>query len=305
MSKSSSARALVMGMILLTLVTTLAACGTSSSVSAGSGSSNKLSLKELRLGLIPLENAQQEISDTTPLANLLSAKLGVPVKLTVGTNYTATIEALASNKLDVAWFGPFSYILANSKYGVKAILRQLTFDGSSTYNSLIITRPDSGIKTLADLKGHSFSYVDPASTSGNLVPRYTLVKAGLDPDKDVKGVFSGSHVASLTAVLSKKVDAGAVASDTFAQQMAKGTFKQGDLIVVSTSFDIPQSPLGVRKDMSASDATLVQSAFLSITDKDALMKAGAGGFIPGRDSDYDGLRDVARQLNIDVAKLVQ
>jgi phosphonate transport system substrate-binding protein len=291
-------------LLALILIMTLTACGSTSSNNGGS--SNKISLKELNFGLIPLDNATKEINDTQPLADALSKKLGIPVHLTVGVSYTATIEALASHKIDIALFGPFSYILAHSKYGIDAILRVLSSnDGKPTYNSLIITRPDTGIKTMTDLKGHTFSYVDVASTSGYLVPQYMLKQAGLDPKNDVQGTFVGNHVASLTAVLQKKVDAGAVASDTFAQQKAAGLYKDGDVVIVQKSFDIPQGPLGVNKDMSAKDRQFIVNAFTSITDQTILQKAGNAGFIVGQDGDYNNLRDVANQLGIDVSTLVK
>lgn len=282
----------------------LAACGSSSTTPAAS---NKFSLKQLNIGLIPLENSTDEINNTKPLSDAISAKLGVPVTLYVGTNYTATIEALQSGKIDIAFFGPFSYILAHSKYGAEAILRVLSSnDLKPTYNSLIITKPDSGIKTVADLKGHTFSFVDPASTSGYLVPSYVITQAGLDPTKDLKNpIFAGNHVASLTAVLSGKVDAGAVASDTFAQQKDKGLYKDGDVTVISKSFDIPQGPLAVRKDLSTTDRKFIVDAFTSITDQTILQKAGNGGYIVGKDTDYNDLRDVATKLGIDVSTLVK
>ena len=301
MHKQFMRSAIVLGLLLTTFV---AACG--SSTTATVASPTKFSLPALRLGLIPLDNATKEIGDNTPFANAISAKLGVPVTLTVGTSYTATITALATGQIDAALFGPFSYILANAKYGVVPIVYAKSSNTMKpVYNSLIITPSDSKIMTLADLKGHTFSFVDAASTSGNLVPQYMLTKAGLDPKTDVIGKFAGSHVASLLAIQSKQEDAGAVASDTYAQQLAKGTFKDGDFRIIATSFDIPQGPIGVSKDMSTSDKKFLADAFTSITDQTILQQAGNAGWLPVLNSQYDGLRDVAKQLGIDVATLVK
>jgi phosphonate transport system substrate-binding protein len=293
-------------MLLLTvLVWTLAACGSSSTASQATQDPNKLSVTSLNFGLIPTEDSTKEITDTKALSDALSKKLGVPINLSVATSYTALIESMASKKVDVGWFGPFSYILAHSKYGVDFSVRQLTTDGAPTYNSLIVTTPQTGITTLQELKGHTFSYVDPASTSGNLVPRYVLTKAGLNPDTDVHGSFAGNHTASITAIVSHKVDAGAVASDTFAAVKAQGLFKDSDVVIIDKSFDIPESPIGVRKDLTANDKRLIKAAFLSVTDKTILTPSGAGGFVDGSDADYNGLRDVATTLGIDVGSLVK
>jgi phosphonate transport system substrate-binding protein len=289
--------------ILLLVIMLLTACGTSASASSPTANPNKISLKELRLGLIPVENGTQEITETQAFANDLSQELGIPVKLSVGTSYTATIEALASGKLDAALFGALSYLLANQKYNIQFLCRQLNADGTPTYNSLIVTRPGTGITTIAGLKGHTFSFVDPASTSGYLVPSYLMVQAGLNPQTDVKGVFSGSHQASITAVVSGKVDAGAVASDTFAQLEAKGLFKSSDVSIITKSFDIYEGPIGVPPTMSANDRRILAAAFEGVKDHAALQSAGIGGFVAGSDHDYDQIRQLVTTLNLDLAKL--
>jgi phosphonate transport system substrate-binding protein len=291
-----------MALLVLAFTMILAGCGSASNVNPSQ--SNKFSLKELRFGLIPAEGATQEINNTTPLRDVLAQKFGVPVTLYVGTSYTATIEALQSGKIDIAFLGPFSYLIAHAKYGIEAILRTLSPNNSkpSSY-SYIITKPNSGINTITDLKGHTFSFVDPASTSGYLVPRYMMIKAGLKPDTDIKGILVGTHVASLVSVLNHKVDAGAVSSDVYFQQQQMGTFKESDLKIVATSFPILQGPLAVRKDMSMSDRQILQEVFTSLTDKKILNKAGNGGYVIGKDGDYDGLRDVVKVLNIDLSSL--
>jgi phosphonate transport system substrate-binding protein len=255
------------------------------------------------LGIIPAENSTKVFDDNKPFAEALSKQLGVPVRLTVGTNYTATIEALSSGKIDVAWFGPFSYVLAADKYNAEAFGLILGTKGETNYYSYIITSPKTGLKTLADLKGHSFSFVDPASTSGNLIPRYTMTKAGLDPDKDVKGVFAGGHDASLLGVVSGKTDAGAVASDIYASLLASGKFKESDIVIIAKSDPIPNSPVAYRKELSAADKEAIKAAFFAIKDPAALKAANTGGFAPITDKTYDGLRDVAKTLNLDLTKL--
>ena len=283
--------------------TTSASSATGATGGADCSAGPKIGLKELNFGAIPAENAAKVLDDTKTFAAALSAQLCIPVKVFVGNNYTAVIEALSSGKIDVAIFGPFSYVLAADKYGAKVIALQLGVDGSKTYNSLIITTPATGIKTLADVKGHTFSFVDPASTSGNLIPRYTLVKNGIDPDKDVKGTFAGSHDVSLLGVASGKSEAGAVASDIFAKTIKDGKVKESDVVVLSTSDPIPNSPVAVRKDMSDADATLLKNAMMAVKDPAALKSLNTAGFVENSDSNYNTLRDVAKTLNLDLTKL--
>jgi phosphonate transport system substrate-binding protein len=290
--------------LLMLCIMMLAACGTSSAGNTTpTANPNKISLKVLRLGLIPVENGTSEITETQAFANDLSKELGIPVQLSVGTSYTATIEAEASGKLDAALYGALSYLLANQKYNIQFLCRQLNADGTATYNSLIITRPGSGITTLKQLKGKTFSFVDPASTSGYLVPSYELVQAGLNPQTDVKGIFAGSHQASLQAVLSGKVDAGAVASDTFAQLEAKGLFKASQIVIVQKSFDIYEGPIAVPATMSANDRRILAAAFEGVKNQADLQAAGIGGFVAGSDHDYDSIRQLITTLNLNLQQL--
>jgi len=195
-------------------------------------------------------------------------------------------------------------VLAADKYNAEAFVQQLYADGSDHYFSYIITTPKTGIKTLADLKGHSFTFVDPASTSGNLIPRYTLTKAGLNPDTDLKGTYAGGHDSSLLAVLSGKADAGAVASDTYAELQKDGKFKEGDFTIISKSDPIPSSPIAFRKELNQGDKDLIKQAFVNMKDAKALAAVNAaGGFKVTSNSTYDGLREVAKSLNLDLTKL--
>jgi phosphonate transport system substrate-binding protein len=297
------------GVVIACLLLVLAACGSSQGGTATttSGSANcphPISLSQLNFGVIPAESTTSVEDATKPFSDALSKQICKPVHLFVGTNYTSIITAMISQKADVAFFGPLSYVLASSKGNAEAILRELApANHADHYYSYIITTPKTGIKTLNDLKGKTFSFTDPASTSGNLVPRYTLKNNGIDPDKDIKATYVGSHDLSLAAVLSGKVQAGAVASDTFDELLKEGKFKQSDIVIVSKSFAIPEGPIAVRKELSQSDKDAILAAFLNITDPAALKALDTGGFIKDTDSSYDSIRDVANKLNVNLQKL--
>ena len=309
MKRLSSARWYV-SCLLSCLILLLSACGSTSSTSTGSTTTSScahpVSLSQLNLGVIPADSTISVQDATKPFSDALSKQICKPVHLFVGTNYTSIITAMTSKQADVAVFGPLSYVLAADKGNADAILRELApADGADHYYSYIITTPKTGIKTLADLKGKTFSFTDPASTSGNLVPRYTLKNNGLDPDKDLKATYVGSHNLSLNAVLSGKVDAGAVASDTFDNLLKQGKFKASDIVIVAKSDPIPEGPVAVRKDMSQSDKEALQAAFLAIKDPAALKSLSTGGFIKDQDSSYDSIRTLAKSLGLDLTKLVK
>jgi len=297
------------GIVIACLMMILAACGANSAPTTTTTSApsckHPISMSEVNFGVIPAESATSIQDATKPFSDALSAQVCKPVHLFVGTNYTSIITAMVSKKADVASFGPLSYILAADKGNAEAVLRALApANKADHYYSYIITTPKTGIKTLNDLKGKTFSFTDPASTSGNLVPRYTLAQAGINPDTDLKATYVGSHDLSLAAVLSGKVQAGAVASDTYDKLLQQGKFKDTDIVKVSQSFAIPEGPVAVRKDMSQSDKDAIQAAFLDITDPAALKAISAGGFIKDTDKSYDPIRDVATKLNINLQKIV-
>jgi phosphonate transport system substrate-binding protein len=304
------------GLVLTCLLMLFAACGSGSSstttTSTGSGSNSssscphQVSLSQLNFGIIPADSATSVQDATKPFSDALSKQICKPVHLFVGTNYSSIITAMTSKQADVAFFGPLSYVLAADKGNAEAISRVLApANHADHYFSYIITTPKTGIKTLADLKGKTFSFTDPASTSGNLMPRYVLKQNNLDPDKDIKATYVGSHDLSLNAVLSGKVQAGAVASDTFDLLLSEGKFKSSDIVIVAKSVAIPEGPIAVRKDLSASDKDALQAAFLSITDPAALKAIDAGGFIKDVDSTYNPIRDMAKSLGLDLTKLVK
>ena len=174
--------------------------------------------REIRFGLIPSEDADKLIADSRPFIEQLEKNIGMKVKPFVAIDYSAVIEALKSDKLDIAFLGPNAYVLARDKVKahVEPVARGVMQEtGSSSYKALIITLPSSPIQKISDLKGRTFALVDPASTSGNLVPRYVFEKNGINPEKDFKSLYySGTHQASLIAVKEGKVEAAQLITGT-------------------------------------------------------------------------------------------
>src|SRR5208282_3147683 len=150
----------------------------------------------VRYGVEPFDTAPRLIPIYDKIAEMISAKLGCEVKVFISTNYNAEIEAMRNGKLEIAEFGPLGYVLAHEVAKAEAVATFANAQGNvDTYWASIVTYPQSGIKTVAEIRGRSFAFSDPASTSGHLFPAYGLRKAGLDPEKDVKGIYAGSHTA--------------------------------------------------------------------------------------------------------------
>ena len=260
---------------------------------------------KLTIGLIPSEDSQAMIESSKQVLDDLQAKIGMPVVPFVATDYNGIIEALRSGKLDVAYLGPFSYVLATSVADVEAFSVAVTKKtGQSAYKSVILARKDSGIHSLADLQGHTFAFVDPSSASGHLFPKAGLEQAGFVPDTLFKRViFSGSHDASILAVENKKVDAAAVADRIFASAVAKGVVKQDDFEVVWSSKPIPESPMVWRKALDPQLKKKIADALASIKDVPWGDQGVLNGFQPTTDAAYDVVRDTAKVLDLDLRSM--
>lgn len=181
--------------------------------------------------------ASQQVMDQ------LAAKTGLKIKPFVANDYNGVIEAMRSGKIDVAYFGPFSYVLASQLANAEAFAISRGQEvGKSSYNSIIISKKDKGLGTVPQLQGKTFAFVDPSSASGHLFPA-GLKGEGIDTDKYFSRViFSGSHDASIMAVANGKVDAAAVADPIFQTAVAKGHVKAEDFQVIWRSRTSPSRP---------------------------------------------------------------
>lgn len=263
--------------------------------------------KVIRFGLIPSEDADKLIADSKPFISALEAKIGIPIKPFVAIDYSAVIEALKSNQLEIGFLGPAAYVLAKDKVGapIEAVARGVMADtGKSSYEGYIITQPNSPIKTLQDLKGKTFAFVDPASTSGNFVPRYVFSENGIDPEKDFKSIYySGTHQASLIAVREGKVDAAAVASEVYDLAISRGQMKPADIKVIYKSQPIPGSPFVVRTNLPKELQARLAKGFLSLKN----VRFGKLGVVnamdPATDADYNIIRKLVElQTKLKAAK---
>ncbi|MSO84678.1 MAG: phosphate/phosphite/phosphonate ABC transporter substrate-binding protein [Rhodospirillales bacterium] len=251
---------------------------------------------EIRFGLIPSEDAEKLIADSQPFIKALEVAIGMKIKPFVAIDYSAVVEALKSDKLEIAFLGPAAYILARDKVKapVEPVARGVMEQtGKSSYRALIIAHPAQPIQNLGDLKGKTFALVDPASTSGNFAPRLALHKNGIDPDKDFKSLYySGTHQASLIAVKEGKVNAAAIADEVYDLAMSRGQLKKEDVRIVFASDPIPGSPFVVRTNLPQDLQDKLRKGLMAIGNVQFGKLGVVKAMDPATDKDYDSVREL-------------
>jgi phosphonate transport system substrate-binding protein len=266
----------------------------------GCGDSGK-SAKVLRVGFVPAEDAQQVMQNAQPIVDILQKQLGMEIQPFVAADYTGVVEALRVNKLDVAFLTPASYVLAKNEANVKVVLKSER-KGIASYYAAIITRADSGIQRLEDLRGKTFAFGDALSTTGNIFPRKMFKERGIDPVRDFKQIlYSGGHDATVLAVLNGKVDAGATyanspdGDDTAWMRYLKNPEDVNKIRAIAFSEPIPADNLVINGNLDEAVAKKVEEIFLQLSGdpKGKQMMRDLyqiDGFVPAGDRDYDSVR---------------
>lgn len=257
--------------------------------------------KKLTVGLIPTESSSHITDRYDNLAKYLEKRLGIPVELKTSTDYAGVIAAMQFKHVDVAYYGPKSYVEAAQRANAECFAMEVLEDGTQGYHGVIITKKGSGINSINDAKGKVWAFTDPNSTSGTLVPTVYFVKElKLDPEKYFSRViYSGSHEASILSVKGGKVDIASTNDLDMDRGNGKFWDKEKDFNIIWTSKLIPGSNMAYRKDLPDSLKKALKEAFLTYRDKDGLSKLKLKGYVSVTDDVYDPIRDqieVKKQL---------
>ena len=256
----------------------------------------------LRVTAIPDESPTELARKAAPLVKYLEAKLGMRVEFTPVTDYAAAVETLVNKKVDLAWFGGFTFVQANVRSGGK-VIPLVQREEDERFRSVFISS-DPLITKLADLRGKDLSFGSQSSTSGHLMPRSFLLQAGVDPDKDLKRVaYSGAHDATIAAVASGKVVAGALnisVWDKFVADKKVDTSKVHVFFTTPPYFDYNWT---VHADMPAALRDKLSAAFLALSrdtaeGKEVLDLQRASRFVPTKADNYKGIETAARSAGL-------
>lgn len=254
--------------------------------------------RELRLGISSAENERDAIARQQPFAAYVERKLGVPLRVYRATDYAGVVEALRSNNIEFARIGPANYALARRVMGdrVVAFAKDIGDDNRTGYNSVAFVKADSPYQKLEDLRGKSFAFADPNSTSGFAFPSYFLRRAGFDPATYFSRTgFSGSHEQSVIAVLNGTYDAGATywnsATRGNIQRMEeKNMIPANSTRIIWTSPEIPNSPWVLRTELPEGLKRDWTAAVMALPTEDPeafrVAASSARGIAPAKHEDY-------------------
>jgi phosphonate transport system substrate-binding protein len=255
-----------------------------------------------RITAIPDESPTELARKAAPLAKYLEGKMGVKVEFTPVTDYAAAVEALVNRQVDLAWFGGFTFVQAHQRSGGK-VVPLVQRDEDQKFRSVFITT-NPAIQGLADLKGRNLSFGSQSSTSGHLMPRSFLLAAGIDPDKDLKRVaFSGAHDATVAAVASGKVDAGALNISVWEKLVADKKVDPAKVRVFFTTPTYYDYNWTVHADMPAAQREKLARAFTELSaataeGRQVLELQRATRFVPTDAGNYKGIEAAARNAGL-------
>lgn len=256
----------------------------------------------LRVSAIPDESPTELQRKFKPLGEYLESKLGMKVEFTPVTDYAASVEGLVNDKLDMVWFGGFTFVQAKVRSHDKVIPLVQRAEDEKFQSVFITTRDD--ITTLQDLKGKTFSFGSESSTSGHLMPRSFLLAAHIDPDTDMKRIaFSGAHDATVAAVAGGKVDAGALNISVWNKLVEAGKVDSKAVHVFYTTPGYYDYNWTVRSDMDPALRERLAKAFLDLNANDAHDKAildlqRATSFIRTKAENYSAIETAARSAGL-------
>jgi phosphonate transport system substrate-binding protein len=264
---------------------------------------DKTNPDKLRIALLPDENASTIIQNAQPLKKYLEELLKKPVEIIVTTDYSSMIEAMRFGRIEVGYFGPFSYVLAKSKAPEIEPFGVGVEKGKPNYQSILIATADGPVKELADIKGKPFAFGDRASTSSHLAPRAHLAKQGLIGDADYKVVHLGQHDAVARAVAAGQVPAGALSEQIYRVLVETKKIDPTKIRQLALSDPIPNYPLTMQGYLQPDLKDAIKRAFLNLKDPAILKLFRVEAIATATDKDYDVLRDMAKVLQLDIAKL--
>lgn len=291
---------------LLAGLALLVACGPASGGGTAQPSAPGSAGNPIKMAIVPFLETQRLVKGMQLLSAELEKETGLRYTGEVPTSYAAVVEAMCADRVDIGWLSPLAYILANSKCGADMQLISINSSGATTYRGMIIARADSPVQRLEDLRGRSFAWVDPGSTSGYLFPRALFEERGLAVDSFLgQQIYAGGHDKVVIAVFNRQVDAGAIFKDQRERMRDTLPTVMEETKVLAETPDIPNDGVAYRKGLPPDIIEKTNRALLAISARPEGQQLfteaiGTKGVAPTTDATYDVVRRAASALKLDL-----
>lgn len=298
-------------------LTIIAALGVLTLATGCTGPRGEVGTEEnpLKLFFVPSVDANLLNDRAKVVQEYLEKKTPYKFKVSVPSSYIAVVEAFGTKRADIAALNTFGYILANERFGTEALITVIRY-GQDTYKAQIVAKADGTVKSVSDINGKKFAFVDPASTSGYLLPAKLFMDKGVSPSETV---FAQKHDNVITMVYQGQVDAGA----TFysppeegkiqdARRLVKTQFPDVEkkIKIIELTEAIPNDPIVFRKDLPAEVKTAVVNALLEFVKEEKGKETfhdlyGVTALKAATDKDYDGVRQMLTKLGKTASDLMK
>ena len=278
----------------------LALCATLLILAYVTGCSHKSAPEPvLRISMIPTTDPGKALRESRPLVEYWAKQTGRTPEFTIPTSYAPVVEALANNKVDIAFLGGFTYVQASVRSGVRPLVQRYI---DQQFQSVFITPASSKIHSLADLHGH-FIFGDVNSTSGHLMPLYYMQQAKVDPAVIENASYSGGHDATALAIANGKAEAGAMDEVVYNKMVANGQLKPGAVRVFYTTPPFFDYIWVANKNLDPKIASAFADSMKALSQNQPDQKAlldllNAKGYVAANDADYGKLRDAAKSAGL-------
>lgn len=288
--------------IAMIAVLIIAGCGSSDGEASGGGEGTP---DKLVMGFVPSQDSDTIADTVKPLADKLAEKLGVEVEGKVMTNYTALVEAMGTNEVQIGFIPAFAYVLANEKHDVEVILKSERY-GSGTYKAQYLVRSDSDIKNLEDLEGKVWAYGDPTSTSGYLFPAAQIMDEFNveNPETDFfsNSIQTGGHDNSAIAVYNEEADVATTFDDVRTELEEEYPDIMDKLSVLTYTSEIPNDTISVTSELNDEFVQKIKDTFLGFNEEEEMIKImndvySWDAIIEAEDSEYDVVRDTYEKFS--------
>ncbi len=288
-SRRDMLRLTAMGLLGVAATATLTACGSAPPTAQTAGVP-----ATLRFGVGPLQPTPDESKTAfDPFFKYLATQLGTQYELTATTDWAGISVALANDQLDLAWMGPWGYVLANAEAGAETIAT-VKYDGKPIYHAIVVGRPGLNIKRWPDdAKGLKMSFADVGSTSGWLIPTTWFKAKGIDPKAYFQYSEGATHAANEIAVANGQTDLATDFDRNRNAMIESGKLDGNASEVVWTSDPLPNDAIAVRKGLDPALVQRIQGILLGITEEQAksVMPAHYTGFVAATHADYKMIED--------------